>query len=128
MKSLAYVLSAALAALGGSVIGFKLTNMTTEAEALFSTTNNLQMIIITLIGGTGTIWGPSIGAFILFATQEGLRSLSSSELFLQWRAAVFSLLIIVVVLFLPRGLMQFLRGRGGFTWRGFVRGITANRI
>lgn len=128
MKSVAYVLSAALAGLGGAVIGFKLTNMTTEAEALFSTTNNLQMIIITLIGGAGTLWGPAIGAFILFGIQEGLRSLSSSEQFLQWQAAVFSFLIIVVVLFLPRGLMQFLRGRERFTWRGFVRGITANRI
>jgi branched-chain amino acid transport system permease protein len=128
MKSLAYVLSAALAALGGSVIGFKLTNMTTEAEALFSTTNNLQMIIITLIGGVGTIWGPWIGAFILFAIQEGLRSLSSSDLFLQWQAVVFSLLIIIVVLFLPRGLMQFLRGQERFTWRRFLRNVTANRV
>src|SRR5581483_3203781 len=52
-KVRAYMLSAALAALGGSVIGYRLTNMTTEAEALFSTTNNLQMIIICLIGGVG---------------------------------------------------------------------------
>jgi branched-chain amino acid transport system permease protein len=128
MKSLAYVLSAALAALGGSVIGFKLTNMTTEAEALFSITNNLQMIIITLIGGPGTIWGPWIGAFILFAIQEGLRALSSSDVFLQWQAVVFSVLIIVVVLFLPRGLMQFLRGRERVTWRRLLRNVTANRV
>ncbi len=128
MKSLAYVLSAALAALGGSVMGFKLTNMTTEAEALFSTTNNLQMIIISLIGGTGTVWGPWIGAFILFAIQEALRALSSSDLFLQWQAVVFSLLIIIVVLFLPRGLMQFLRGRERFTWRLFLRNVRANRV
>ena len=40
--------------------------MTTESEALFSTTNNLQMIIICLIGGVGTLWGPWIGAFVLF--------------------------------------------------------------
>jgi branched-chain amino acid transport system permease protein len=128
VKSLAYVLSAALAALGGSVLGFKLTNMTTEAEALFSTGNNLQMIVIALIGGTGTLWGPAIGAFILFAIQEALRTLSSSDLFLQWQAVVFSFLIIVVVLFLPRGLMQFLRGREPFTWRLFLRNLTGNRV
>jgi branched-chain amino acid transport system permease protein len=128
MKSLAYVLSAALAAFGGAVIGFKLTNMTTEAEALFSTANNLQMIVIALIGGTGTLWGPAIGAFILFAIQEALRSLSSSDLFLQWQAVIFSFLIIVVVLFLPRGLMQFLRGREALTWRLFMRNLTGNRV
>jgi branched-chain amino acid transport system permease protein len=40
-KVFSYMLSAALAALGGAAIGYKLTNMTTEAEALFNMTNNL---------------------------------------------------------------------------------------
>ena len=128
MKSLAYVLSAALAALGGAVMGFHLTNMTTEADALFSTTNNLQMIIIALIGGVGSVWGPWIGAFMLFGIQETLRALSSSEGFLQWQAVVFALLIVIVVLFMPRGLMQFLRGRERFSWRLFRRNVTANRV
>src|SRR5207248_3432853 len=83
-KALAYMLSAGLAALGGAIIGYKLTNMTTEAEALFSTTNNLQMIIICMIGGIGTLWGPFIGAFILFGLQEALPVLSSSQAFLAW--------------------------------------------
>ena len=127
-KSQAYMLSAALAALGGAVMGYKLTNMTTEADALFSVGNNLQMIIICLIGGVGTIWGPWIGAFILFAIQEALHSFSSSQSFLQWQATVFSLLIILVVLFLPRGLMQFIQGRSRLTWRLFVRNLTAYRV
>ena len=80
--------------------------MTTEAEALFSTTNNLQMIIICLIGGVGTLWGPWIGAFILFGLQEALRLSSSSQEFLAWQGVIFSLLVILVVLFLPRGLMR----------------------
>jgi branched-chain amino acid transport system permease protein len=127
-KSLAYVLSAALAALGGAVVGYKLTNMTTEAEALFSTANNLQMIIICLIGGVGTLWGPWIGAFVLFAIQEALRSASGNQAFIQWQAVIFSLLIILVVLFLPRGLMQFIRGRARVTWRLFARNLVAYRV
>jgi branched-chain amino acid transport system permease protein len=127
-KSLAYMLSAALAALGGAVVGYKLTNMTTEADALFSVTNNLQMIIICLIGGVGTLWGPWIGAFVLFAIQEALRSISSSQTFLSWQATVFSLLIILVVLFLPRGLMQFVQARARITWRLFARNLAAYRV
>jgi branched-chain amino acid transport system permease protein len=107
----AYALSAGLAALGGAVIGYRLTNMTTEAEALFSTTNNLQMIIICLMGGIGTLWGPWIGAFTLFAIQELLRLLSSNDAFLRWQAVVFSALIVLVVLFLPRGVLQFVQSR-----------------
>jgi branched-chain amino acid transport system permease protein len=110
-KVAAYALSAGLAALGGAVIGYRLTNMTTEAEALFSTTNNLQMIIICLMGGIGTLWGPTIGAFVLFAIQELLRLLSSNDAFLRWQAVAFAALIVLVVLFLPRGVMQFVQSR-----------------
>jgi branched-chain amino acid transport system permease protein len=110
-KVAAYALSAGLAALGGAVIGYRLTNMTTEAEALFSTTNNLQMIIICLMGGIGTLWGPWVGAFILFAIQELLRLLSSNDEFLRWQAVAFSALIVLVVLFLPRGVLQFVQSR-----------------
>jgi branched-chain amino acid transport system permease protein len=127
-KVLAYMLSAALAALGGAVIGYKLTNMTTEAEALFSTTNNLQMIIICLIGGVGTLWGPWIGAFILFGLQEALRVVSSSQEFLAWQGVVFALLVVLVVLFLPRGVMLFVATRTPLTWRVFARNLVAYRI
>jgi branched-chain amino acid transport system permease protein len=127
-KVLAYMLSAALAALGGAVIGYKLTNMTTEAEALFSTTNNLQMIIICLIGGVGTLWGPWIGAFVLFGLQEALRTVSSSQEFLAWQSVIFALLVVLVVLFLPRGVMLFVATRTALTWRVFARNLVAHRI
>jgi branched-chain amino acid transport system permease protein len=120
-KVQAYMLSAALAALGGAVIGYRLTNMTTEAEALFSTTNNLQMIIICLIGGIGTVWGPWVGAFVLFAFRELLRVLSSSDAVLQWQAAIFSLLIILIVLFLPRGILALVQGRAASSRQVLLR-------
>ena len=123
-KASAYMLSAALAALGGAVIGYKLTNMTTESEALFSTINNLEMIIICLIGGIGTVWGPCIGAFVLFSIEEALRTFSGNADFLQWEAVVFSAVIVVVVLLLPRGLMQFIRSRERVTLRTIVKSLT----
>ncbi|MCC7105030.1 MAG: hypothetical protein IT307_07790, partial [Chloroflexi bacterium] len=127
-KSLAYVLSAALAALGGAVIGYRLTNMTTEAEALFSMNNNLQMIIICLIGGVGTVWGPWIGAFLLFAFQEALRTIFSSNDFLQWQATIFSLLIVLVVLFLPNGVLYLFRRGGRSAWRRFFQTIRYEHV
>jgi branched-chain amino acid transport system permease protein len=128
LKSFAYVLSAALAALGGAVLGYRLTNMTTEADALFSVTNNLQMIVITLIGGSGSLWGPAIGGFILFAIRELMNILSTSNQFLEWQGVAFSLVIIVVVLFLPRGLMRFLRYRGRLSWKQLRSELMAHRV
>jgi len=127
-KVISYTISAALAALGGAVIGYRLTNMTTEAEALFSTTNNLQMIIICLIGGVGTLWGPWIGAFVLFGIQEAVRSLSSGQEILAWQGVIFAFLVVLVVLFLPRGVMQFVQSRTRFNLRLFIRNLTAHRI
>ena len=127
-KVYAYMLSAALAAVGGAVIGYKLTNMTTESDALFSTTNNLQMIIICLIGGVGTLWGPFMGAFILFGIQEALRLASSSAEFLAWEGVIFALLVVLVVLFLPRGVMLFVASRTRLTWRVFARNLVAHRV
>jgi branched-chain amino acid transport system permease protein len=127
-KSYAYLLSAALAALGGAVIGYKLTNMTTESDAIFSTSNNLQMIVICLIGGVGTLWGPWIGAFILFGIQEALRMVSSSAEFLAWQGVIFALLVVLVVVFLPRGVMLFVASRTRLTWRVFTRNLAAFRV
>jgi branched-chain amino acid transport system permease protein len=127
-KVAAYMLSAGLAALGGAVIGYKLTNMTTEAEALFSTTNNLQMIIICLIGGLGTIWGPCVGTFFLFSIEELLRTFSGNTSFLEWQAVVFSIVIIVAVLLLPRGLMQFIGNGERLTLKMFMRSLRENRV
>lgn len=127
-KVAAFMLSAALAALGGAVVGYKLTNMTTESDALFSSVNNLQMIIICLIGGIGTVWGPWIGAFALFGMQELLRSVSGNESFLKWQAVIFATVIIVVVLFLPRGVMLFIRSQERLTWRRLLKNLLEYRV
>jgi branched-chain amino acid transport system permease protein len=102
--------------------------MTTEAEALFSTTNNLQMIIICLIGGLGTVWGPCVGAFFLFSIEELLQTVSGSTGFLEWQAVVFSVVIIAAVLLLPRGLMQFVRNGERVTLKALMRSLVENRV
>jgi branched-chain amino acid transport system permease protein len=88
----------------------------------------LQMIIICLIGGVGTLWGPWIGAFILFGLQEALRLVSNSAEFLAWQGVIFSLLVVLVVLFLPRGVMLFVASRTRMTWRVLARNLVANRV
>jgi branched-chain amino acid transport system permease protein len=127
-KVMAYMLSASLVALGGCIVGYKLTNLTTESESMFSVLNNLQMIIICLIGGAGTVWGPWIGAFVLFGIQELLYTFSSNANFLQWQATVFAIIIILVVLFLPRGLMLFIRSRERLSWHTLFKSLREYRV
>ena len=53
---------------------------------------------------------------------------SSSAEFLAWQGVIFALLVVLVVLFLPRGVMLFIATRTPLTWRVFARNLVAHRI
>ena len=57
-----------------------------------------------------------------------LRIASSSQEFLAWQGVIFALLVVLVVLFLPRGVMLFIASRTPLTWRVFARNLVAYRI
>ena len=60
------------------------------------------------LGGKGTIWGPILGAFILVPAQQYLAyRLGASQLYLVGYSAVF----LIVMLFLPRGILPSISDR-----------------
>ena len=61
-----------------------------------------------LLGGLGTIFGPAIGAFVLLAVEELVW-----RNFLTIHAAALGLIIVVLVLFLPNGLLSLTRAHLG---------------
>jgi branched-chain amino acid transport system permease protein len=63
-------------------------------------------VLMTFLGGRGTLWGPVIGALVLVPAQQYmLIHLGGSRLYLVGYAAVF----MVVLLLLPRGILPSLR-------------------
>ncbi len=60
-------------------------------------------LIIVLIGGTGTLWGPVLGASIFVLVSEGLRVLQ------EYRFLIFGVVLLLVVLFMPSGAFPTLR-------------------
>lgn len=83
---------------------------------------SIMAILVGIIGGVATIWGPALGAFIMIGVQETFRS-SIFGLAPRWvsqsHALVFGLLVIFVILFMANGVVGdwpkikrlFLRGR-----------------
>jgi branched-chain amino acid transport system permease protein len=68
----------------------------------------ILVIAMTLVGGLGTFSGPLIGALILTGMVEWLRDIG------QYRLLVYGAMIILIVMFLPKGLTTLvpaLRGR-----------------
>ena len=57
-----------------------------------------------ILGGKGTIWGPVIGAVIFHVTQE----VFWSTLF-GWQRVALGLLIVLIVVFFPKGVIGWLR-------------------
>jgi branched-chain amino acid transport system permease protein len=108
-KIAAVALSAALAAVGG---GFYLMfYFFVDPDLAFGARVSVEILLPAIIGGVGTIWGPVVGAVLLI----GLGELSTMLVrdpptwlaFLDGRSGfdliIFAVLLIVVILFLPRG-------------------------
>jgi branched-chain amino acid transport system permease protein len=69
---------------------------------------SIMAILVGIVGGVGTIWGPAVGAFVMVGVQEIFRS-SFFGLAPKWvsqgHALVFGLLVIFVILFMANGIV-----------------------
>lgn len=69
---------------------------------------SIMAILVSIIGGVGTIWGPPLGAFIMVWLQETFRS-SMFGIAPKWiseaHVLAFGILVIVVIRYLPNGIV-----------------------
>ncbi len=101
-KRLAFVVSAVLTGLLGVLYAHSLGYITTDS--VYRDDTNLSLIVYSLLGGMGTLFGPVIGAFLLvFITQVVLARLLDFHLF------ATGLLLVLLVLAVPGGVMGLAR-------------------
>lgn len=72
-----------------------------EPNDVFGFDLSVALILIPLIGGLGTPWGPLLGAFVYIVVQELLQGSLSAELSL----GVYGTLVVAIILAEPLGLM-----------------------
>jgi len=63
-------------------------------------------VLMAILGGKGTMWGPVLGAAIFHVMQE----LFWTFLF-GWQRVALGLLIVLIVVFFPQGILGWLRER-----------------
>ncbi|HJT07518.1 MAG TPA: branched-chain amino acid ABC transporter permease [Stellaceae bacterium] len=95
-KITALMISAAFAGLGGALYAHALLQVGPD---LFAVVLSINTIILVYIGGMGTIYGPAGAALIFGLLIEKLRFLS------EYRLWVYTLILIVILFFLPKGLV-----------------------
>ena len=95
-KLMAYILSGTLAGLAGAIKIFVVQNASlTDTHWTMSG----EVVLMTLVGGLGTTFGPVIGAIIIIATQQYLAS------FGQWVMVIQGAIFVICVLTFRRGIV-----------------------
>jgi branched-chain amino acid transport system permease protein len=126
-KNAALVISAIFTSLAGSLyavyVGF------IDPTTVLSLELSVQIVLICIIGGIGTIFGPVIGALVLIPLSEALRSNVVTEglikaglvdpesgvgVFLKERLGqahvlIYGILVVIVILYMPDGVLGFFR-------------------
>jgi branched-chain amino acid transport system permease protein len=95
-KLVAFVLSATLAGLAGSLnaLVFQLASLTDVHWAMSG-----DVVLMTLLGGLGTVFGPVVGAFVVIAMENYLAP------FGQWVLVIQGVIFVVCVLLFRRGIV-----------------------
>ena len=110
-KVFSLAISAALTAIGGSF--FAQYFLFIDPTIVFGVSVSVQILLRPIVGGVGTIWGPFVGALLLTPLAEFTRSVVRKPPafldFIEGRAGVdvmlFGAILVIVVLFMPDGLM-----------------------
>ncbi len=106
-KLLAMVLSSFLTGLAGAFYAYRYSSL--QPNAVFGIPLSVEIIIRPIVGGAGTLLGPIVGSLILTPLGELSRALFGQG---GWHGAhlvMYGVLLVAVVLFVPQGVVPWLR-------------------
>ena len=105
-------LSGALCALGGSF--YAQYYLYIDPTVVFGLDKSAEMLLVAMIGGTGTVYGPLIGSLLLTLVGEVTRATTEAQ---GLSLIIYGALLILIIGFLPNGLVDLFKLR----WRRKVR-------
>lgn len=120
-KIAAFVLSGFFTGLAGGVYAYQQAFI--QPGPVFSVTVTVQMIVMAVFGGRATLFGPLIGAFVIQVISEIL-----SNYFLVAHTLFFGAVVILVIVFLPKGIIDLFSQGRKFRMSYFLRNIREHRI
>lgn len=102
-KLYAYILSAVIVSLGGSLYINYLQYV--DPTMVLVLRVSLMICLVSVMGGTGTIWGPIVGAVVLTTISELTKArlaatLTGADQFL------YGMMVIIIVLLMPNGILS----------------------
>jgi branched-chain amino acid transport system permease protein len=112
-KMLAIAISSAMTGVSGVFFAFYYNNL--FPEQIFHISRSIEILIGPIVGGVGTLFGPILGAAMVTLLAEGL---SAALMALGWdipgfKRVFYGVVLLVVIIFLPRGIWPALARRLG---------------
>jgi len=107
-KVMAFTVSAAMMSVAGTLYGQYV--LVLDPERLFSAEISIIVLLMTVLGGSGTLWGPALGAVILVPLSEYSRIWFGGT----GRTVdliVYGILIMLVCIWRPNGILSLLEER-----------------
>jgi branched-chain amino acid transport system permease protein len=112
-KIAAFALSGAITGISGVLLA---ASQKFVSPADLSWIRSADLVIIAVLGGVSSVWGPVVGAVVFFVAEISLSSLT-----IHWQLP-FGILVIFVGYFLKEGLSNFGFARTARAWWGRYRG------
>jgi branched-chain amino acid transport system permease protein len=105
-KVVAWSVAAFFLGLAGGPVGNLVGFIDPRELAFAGSTFGVWMVLMAILGGRGSLWGPVVGAVVFHATQELFWTY-----LLGWQRVAMGVLIVAIVLFFPQGIVGWLRER-----------------
>lgn len=106
-KLFALAISAAITALAGAFYANYF--LFVDPTIVLPLSLSIEIVLMAIIGGLGTVWGPVLGAILLKLSSEAFRGITAGTKYEQSSLLIYGLLLIVVILFMPDGLVGGLK-------------------
>ncbi len=106
VKTVSWSVSAFFLGLSGGGVGILVGFIDPTDTAFAAESYGVWMVLMAILGGKGTLWGPVIGAVVFEVVQE-----VTWTYLLGWQRVALGLLIVVIVVFFPTGILGWMRTR-----------------
>jgi branched-chain amino acid transport system permease protein len=102
-KQATLVIAAFFLGIAGAFFGNMIGFIEPRDIAFPTTTFNIFMVLMVLLGGKGTLWGPVVGALVFHVIKE-----VTWTYFLGWQFIALGVLIVVIVVYFQQGIVGWL--------------------
>jgi branched-chain amino acid transport system permease protein len=102
-KVLAFGFSAYFMGVAGGIYSYFFTYI--DPQFIFDVFTGVTMVLIAILGGRGTLWGPVLGAFIMEPLGNWIIGTFGGT---QIHLTIFGGILLIVMLFMPQGILPTL--------------------